>query len=151
MRIKGKLKLNNGGALLFETTAILPLELEKDYTIEIKPYKSSRSLEQNSMLWGIIQQMSDKTGNDPMDIYIAALENANAKFEYIAALPEAEDSLKKVFRAVKPVSTFVSNKGVNMITYKCWIGSSRFDTQEMTKLIDFVIQKAEELSIYLYY
>ena len=151
MKIRGKLKRLQNHNISFELPYNVELELGKDYTIEIKPYKSSRSLEQNALLWGLIQQISDETGNDPMDVYISALESANAKYEYIGALPQAEDSLKKVFRAVKPIGTFISPKGIEMITYKCWIGSSRFDTSEMTKLIDFVMQKASELNIYLYY
>jgi len=150
MRIQGKLKRCSHNVLSFEIPYNISLELGKDYALEIKPYKSSRSLKQNALLWGLIQQMSDETGNDPMDIYVSALESANAKFEYIAALPQTEDSLRKVFRAVKPISTFMSNKGVEMVTYKCWIGSSRFDKDEMTKLIDYVLQKASEMGIYLY-
>jgi len=151
MRIQGKLKRCSHNVLSFEIPYNVNLELGKDYRLDIKPYKDSRSLRQNSLLWGLIQQISDETGNDPMDIYIAALENSNAKYEYIAALPEAEDSLKKVFRAVKPCGTFTSPKNVGMVTYKCWIGSSKYDTAEMTTLIDYVIAKAEELNIYLHY
>lgn len=150
MKIKGKLKRCSNNNISFDIPYNVGLELGKDYSLEIKPYKSSRSMEQNALLWGLIQQLSDETGNDPMDIYISALESANAKYEYIGALPQAEDSLKKVFRAVKPIGTFTSPKGVEMVTYKCWIGSSKFDTSEMTKLIDFVMQKASEIGIYLY-
>ena len=149
MKIKGKLKRCSQHSISFDIPYNVELELGKDYTLEIKPYKSSRSLEQNNLLWGIIQQISDETGNEPMDIYIDALEQANAKYEWIGALPEAEDSLKKVFRAVKPVGTFTSPKGVEMVTFKCWIGSSKFDTAEMTKLIDYLITVANELNIYL--
>ena len=151
MKLKGKLKRCSHNVITFEIPYNVKLDLGKDYTLEVKPYKSSRSLEQNSLLWGIIQQISDETGNDPMDIYIAALENANAKYDYIAALPQAEDDLKKVFRAVKPLGTMMTPKGVEMTTFKVWIGSSKFDCAEMTKLIDYVISRAEELNIYLNY
>lgn len=149
MRIRGKLKRCSHNTVSFEIPYNVELELGKDYTLDIKPYKSSRSLEQNSLLWGLIQKLSDETGNDPMDIYIAALENANAKYEYIAALPQAEDDLRRVFRAVKPLGTMISPKGVELIQYKVWIGSSKYDVVQMTTLIDYVYQKAADMNIYI--
>ena len=92
MKLKGKLKRCSYNVITFEIPYNVDLELGKDYNLDIKPYRSSRSLNQNSLLWGLIQQLSDETGNDPMDIYVSALENSNAKYEYIAALPQAEDS-----------------------------------------------------------
>ena len=149
MKIKGRLKRCNNNCISFELPYKLELELGKDYSLEIKPYKSSRSIEQNSLLWGLIQQISDETGNDPMDIYISALEKANAKYDYLQGLEEIEDDLKKVFRAVKPMNSFVNEKGKTIVTYKVWFGSSKFDSAEMTKLIDYVIGIADELNIYL--
>lgn len=149
MKIQGKLKRCSHNVITFELPYNVSLELGKDYNIDIKPYKSSRSLEQNALLWGLIQQISDETGNDPMDVYVSALENANAKFEWLYGLPETEERLKKVFRAVKPMGTCLSPKGKEMIAFKCWVGSSKFDTKEMTKLIDYVMRIASELNIYL--
>lgn len=151
MRIQAKLKRLSQNNISFEIPYNVGLELGKDYTLEIKPYKSSRSLNQNALLWGCIQQISDETGNDPMDIYIAALEHADAKYDYLQGTEEVEDSLKKVFRAVKPLNSFINEKGNNIVTYKVWFGSSKFDTAEMTKLIDYVMNAASDLGIYLYY
>lgn len=150
MRIKGRLKRCNNNVISFEIPYNVGLELGKDYTLEIKPYKSSRSLEQNALLWGLIQQISDETGNEPMDIYIAALESADAKYDYLQGTEEVEDSLRKVFRAVKPLNSFVNEKGNNIVTYKVWYGSSKYDVSQMTKLIDYVMNAASELGIYLY-
>ena len=149
MKIKGRLKRCSNNVISFEMPYDVKLELGKDYSLEIKPYKSSRSLEQNALLWGLIQQISDETGNDPMDIYISALENANAKYEFLQGLEEIENELNKVFRAVKPVSSFINEKGNTIVTYKVWFGSSKFDTAEMTKLIDYVMAVTSELGIYL--
>lgn len=148
MRINTKLLAIRNGLYLFEPFGLKQdLEPSKLYTLDIKEYKSNRSLEQNRMMWGIIQQISTVTGNDEMSIYISGLEHANAKYEFIAALPETETSLKKVFRAISPLGTLVTPKGVELVTYKCYIGSSKFDTGEMTRLIDYFITKAQEVGI----
>lgn len=149
MKILAKLKSNKNGILSFETTCNLPLESEKLYTLSINTYKSNRSLEQNSLLWGIIQQISDETGNDPMDVYVDALENANVKYEWIGALAETENSLKAIYRAVKNYGTFLTDKNVELVRYKCYLGSSKFNSKEMTALIDYLLCVASELGIHI--
>lgn len=138
MKLKAKIVSNKKGFLILETDIMTDFREGEFVRVEIKPYKSSRSLEQNSKLWALIQELADKTGNDTMDIYISALEYANAKYEWIACLEDAEDDLKKCFRAVKPYGTITTEKGKILIRYKCFIGSSKFDVTEMCTLIDFV-------------
>ena len=126
------------------------LDPDKDYTVEFKPYKSSRSIEQNRKMWGIIQQIAEKTGNDEMDIYIVGLEAANVSPVWMYGLPEVEKELLRNFRAVKPFGTITASNGekmVEMVRYKCYIGSSRMNTKEMTLLVDYFIRLAAEQGI----
>ena len=146
MRLTAKLK-SKDNFLVFEPFGNTErLLCEKVYDLNIKDYKSSRSLEQNKMLWGLVQAISKETQNDEMDIYIAGLEHCNAKSEFIVALPETEQSLKKVFRAVKAVGkSFLGLQ--EAITYQCWLGSSKFNVEEMTQLIQYFKDLAQELGI----
>ena len=150
MRLKARLVRYINGELTFKIPYNVGLELGKDYEIDLRPYKSKRSLEQNNLLWGIIQIISDKTGNDPMDIYIDALKKAGAKFEILAILPKAEDMLRKQFRAIKPIGTITTDDGIEMLQFMCFYGSSTFNSKEMTVLIDKVLQIADEMGIYAY-
>lgn len=139
MKLKCKLLENEVGKLIFQNEyKFADLPINEYYTVEIRPYRTSRSLEQNAMLWALMSELADKTGNDVMDVYISALEQANAKYTWIATVEEAENSLKKCFRAVKPFGTITTSDNKTLIRYKCWIGSSKFDTAEMGKLIDYV-------------
>ena len=153
MNLKAYLIKSENGALLFDVDGFVPeLEENKPYKLTIKPYKTARSLEQNAMLWGIMQQIADYTKNDVMDIYISALENADCKSEFILVMPEIIDELKKVFRAVKIMeyrthNNAKTNQDVQVAVVKAWIGSSKFNTLEMKKLIDYVINLAEELGL----
>ena len=148
MRINAELKQQDD-KLIFEPFGHTGrLELNKKYSLDIKDYKSSRSLEQNAFMWKIIQSISKTTHNDDMDVYIGGLEHCNASSEFIAGLPQIEQSLKKVFRAVKIVGTTKLNQSDGLI-YKCYIGSSKFDTAEMTKLVEYFIGLARELGIRL--
>ena len=126
-----------GKKVIFKFTGIIPnFDKDEEYILEVTPFTKSRSLEQNKMMWSIIQTIADMTGNDIWDIYIEGLKKLDLKVEYIIALPEAEERLKEVFRAVKKVETRIINDK-EMIVFKCYYGSSTFNTKEMTILIDY--------------
>lgn len=125
---------------------VLDLDQNKSYIVELHEPKSARSLEQNRLLWHFIGEIAKQQQCDDMEIYINALEDANAKYEYILGMPTIEKELKKNFRAVKIVRP-QDYQGKKMYVYKCFIGSSKFNTEEMTQLIEIVMKYAEDIGI----
>ena len=145
MKFMGTVLSKDNGKLIIKTDAHLSaVDVNVPCSIDIRPYRGQRSLLQNAKLWACLQELADTTGNDLMDIYITALEECGAKYEWIAAAPNTIDSLRQVFRAVKPFGTITTSKGQQLVAYKCFIGSSRYDTKEMAKLIDFVERNLNE-------
>ena len=125
------------------------LDPEKTYSIEIKEVKSKRSIEQNKMLWSLLHEIDVAMNGRPTDeyaVYIMCLERANAKFDYIGCLPEAEEALKQNFRAVKYIKDIDLN-GKEGRMYKVFIGSSKMNTKEMSLLIDTALDMAQEIGI----
>ena len=122
-------------------------ELEKTtYMLDIREPKSQRSLNQNALMWELIGEISMKisgTHNDDESIYANCLEMAGAKIEYMACSPDALDSVKKCFRATKEIERRKTDKG-EMVVLKAYIGSSKMTVAEMSKLIDCVIDYAEQ-------
>lgn len=119
--------------------------------IEIKPYKSQRSLEQNRLLWALLGKMANALSGNKRKVstdecYCAMLEEANVSYDYLLALPEAEPMLRETFRAVRKIDERVVN-GKKLNLYKYFIGSSKFNTQEMTELIEATLDKLAELGI----
>lgn len=113
-------------------------ELEKClYKLEITKPKDKRTLKQNNFLWGMINDLSNYTKEDSLDIYIKALEEAKALYVDLVGIPEAEDSLRRSYRAVKVTRSFIQNNN-KFYVYRCFLGSSKFNKEEMTKLIDIV-------------
>lgn len=148
MKIQGHLIKCENGVLLFDIDGFTPdLETDKKYNIDIKPYKTARSLEQNRMMWGIIQQIAEDTGNELMDIYIEGLEFCDAKHIFMESVPEAENELKKAFRAVKIMEGRININDKQTVVYKCYFGSSKFNSAEMTKLISYFQDLATSLGI----
>lgn len=126
----------------------LDVDLEKEYSLELKEVKSKRTLQQNKYMWALIHSIAhhESMNQNEIEIYSLALEEANSKYIYLMGTPEAEDELRKNFRAVRVVRPTVEN-GKEFIVYKCFIGTSKMDTKEMKKVLDIIIAWAEELGI----
>lgn len=125
---------------------LLKLEKDKLYVCEIKQPKSSRSLEQNRLLWKLIHSIAKATYHDDMEIYCGILEKADALSDYVITATDMEDALKKSFRGVKFIRTQEVN-GKECFVYKVYIGSSKMDTKEMKELLDITLQICGDLGI----
>lgn len=119
--------------------------------VDVKQYKSKRSKDQNAMLWSLLTKIAIHISGSKEklvveQIYCDMLEEANAHYEYLLAPKNTEEGLRKSFRAVREVGTRkVGDK--ELIMYKVFVGSSKYDTKEMTDLIDTVIRRCDELGI----
>ena len=139
----------NKQMLLVENQQLdLDLDLNKEYVFEIKEVKSKRTIQQNKYMWALIHEIAhhESMNQTEVEIYSLALEEANAKYIYLLGTKDVEDELRKNFRAVRVVRPTVEN-GKEFIVYKCFVGTSKMDTKEMTKVLDIIVAWAEELGI----
>lgn len=152
--MKTKVKLNSifrsndRQVLVLENETYFDLELEQDkeYEIEIKEWKSSRTKRQNSYMWTLIHELAKVWNEDDMNIYCKAIEDVGAKYEDIIAITEAEKNMKEGFRAVRILRP-IWEKGRKYYVYRCYLGSSKFNKKEMGLLIDKIIEWASECGI----
>lgn len=152
--MKTKVKLNSifrsndRQVLVLENQTYFDLELEQDkeYEIEIKEWKSSRTKSQNAYMWALLHELAKYWNEDDMDIYCKALQDVGAKYEDLVGTEEIEKSLRKSFRAVKIIRPFLQN-GKKFYVYRCFIGSSQFNREEMGLLIDKIVEWASECGI----
>ena len=130
-------------------------ELQKVlYRISLTEIRSKKTLQQSHYLWSLLHDISVArngelaTSESDWEVYIEALERAQAKFEYVACLPEAYELLKHQFRATKIMNEFEHN-GKTFIQAKVFYGSSKMDVKEMAKLLDTVIIMAQQEGVEL--
>lgn len=127
---------------------------KKSYSIEINEVKSKRSINQNNYMWALIHEIvqhPNASSNDEWEMYCILLSMANAKSTYVAVLEEALEMLKKEVRALQVVGYETRENGTKWARCRVFLGSSKMNKEEMGKLIDTIIQYAENLGIDTYF
>lgn len=135
------------------------LDPDKVYAIEIKEKKRKRSLDQNALYWVVLTQVAKKLNISNPRCHNLMLRRYGVPERYgdqavYVVLPDTEEASEKAAEAetyhLKPTSQVKAGKDGN--TYRTYIllrGSSTYDTAEMTRLIDGVMDDAKQMGITL--
>ena len=121
------------------------VESDKFKIIEIKKETKKRSLNANNYHWQLINKIAKKINSTDEEVYLKMLNDWGPR-EYVAVIPEAIPLLKKAYKIVEIVSQVKVN-GKNAVQLRLFRGSSSFDTLEMSKLINGVVEEAKILGI----
>lgn len=127
---------------------ILDLKFEDNEFLkaEITRLKDKKTLQQNRYMWELISQIAKKQHQDEMDVYCMALQEANAKYTWLKGFLETKEKLLEVFRAVQ-ITRYEEENGKKIAIFKCYQGTSKYDKQEMSDLLEIIVCWAEELGI----
>lgn len=124
---------------------------KKGFTGRFDVRKRKRTLDQNALLWKLLTIYADvlnggrSGGVTPEQLYMRMLSKYGIA-EFLMVLPEAEETLKEAFRVVRKVDVRDYN-GVKMNVYKCYFGSSKYDTKEMANLIDGIFDELAVIGV----
>jgi len=127
----------------------------KGFTITIDIKKNHRSLDQNALMWALLEIMAQsmnggRTGGiESWDCYLAMIEKYGSGAVPMQIEKSAFEALKKMYRAVKHYEEldFVNDKGNTIYTVKAFVGSSQYDTQQMKNLIDGIFDELATMQI----
>ncbi|MDR3243441.1 MAG: hypothetical protein LBT79_01695 [Elusimicrobiota bacterium] len=120
---------------------------DKNIQIAIKKWSEKRTLDANAALWVLINEMAVKLNMGIQDLYLKMLQDYGV-FEFVCVKRQAVERLKQIYRLCKEISEVEIN-GKPAVQYQCFIGSSSYNREEFTRLLDGVIEEARQLDIYL--
>lgn len=111
-------------------------------SIEVKQYRARRSLDANAYAWVLLDKLSEKLGIPRVEIYREYIRNIGGVSETICVQDKAIDKLCEAWhgRGIGwQTETFPSKIDgcTNVVLY---YGSSTYDSAQMSRLIDLVIQ-----------
>lgn len=80
------------------------------------------------------------------ELYLKALRDYGF-YEDIAVIPTAAARLEVLYRIVEPTGEVIYGNRGRMEVYRCWRGSSEYDSKEFSHLLDIVIEDAKSEGI----
>lgn len=120
-------------------------ECEK-LSIEVKKFRKKRSLDANAYCWVLMTKIAEAVDSSKDEIYEEMLQKYGYIYQdeegYITVTVKADVDMSKIQGHWK----FIRGNG-RFKSYLMIKGSSEYDTAEMAKFIDAIIQEAKELDI----
>ena len=117
----------------------------EDLAIEAKPYRKKRSLDANSYLWVLLEKIAQVIGSTKDEVYLQQLGKYGV-FTHVVVKPNVVDRVKREWRTVRELGEVTIN-GQTGVQLQCYFGSSTYNSQEMSRLIDGTVADAKELNI----
>lgn len=123
-------------------TSLEEIENENLLDIEAKKHRNKRSIDANAYCWVLIGKLSEKMNIPSIDIYRMAIREIGA----YEVLPIRIDALEKFIQAWQKngagwiCEDLGKSKLEGYTNVKAYYGSSSYDTKEMSKLIDILVE-----------
>ena len=124
---------------------------------DIKEHKERRSLDSNSYYWVLVSKLSQKLRISAARVHNTMLRDVAPVFLIdgrvaCQAIPDTDEAENQVLESstyhLRPTSeTFEGNKGTVYRWYKILRGSSTFNREEMSALIDRIVAECKEQDI----
>lgn len=125
---------------VLDSVAKLPEEVD----VTIKGLKHKRSKNANDYFWEIVGKMADKLGATKEEIYFQQLQKYG---QGITVTVKSDVDLSKAgLKYYEKLKDGLFN-GKPFCAYRVYIGSSQYNTQEMSVLISGTVQDAKQLGI----
>lgn len=122
--------------------------LEK-LSLKFGKFKKKRSLDANAYCWQLIGKIAEKTRVPKDEVYRQAIKEIGGNYDVVCIKEEAAESLMSAWArngiGWQSDTTLSKLDGcTNVILY---YGSSTYDTEQMSRLIDNIIQDCKALGI----
>lgn len=118
---------------------------DKELEITVKPYRKGRTLDQNSLLWAIIGKIADKLRTGKDEVYLTLLKRYG-QGGVIKVQPQNEEA---ILSALKYYERHEKLYNENDKYYRIWAGSSGYNTEEFSVLLEGTISEAKGIGIEL--
>ena len=154
-KLKDLLRLSGGEWIVSFTTRDDPGQIFDDLKdaavkVEIKKASKHRSLSANNYAWVLIDQIAAVTGRTETEVYQNAIREIGGVSDFYGMKEAAYESFCEIWtkgHLGRQVEIIPGSAKPGWINVRAWKGSSDFDSSQMARLIDSLIQDAESLGI----
>ena len=125
------------------------LPVGKELAVQVKEYRKKRSLDANALLWVLCDQIAQKIDSSKEEVYKRFIKDYGV-FEILPVKAEVVESFKAKW-GKNGLGWFCEDMdGCKLEGYKrlmVFFGSSSYDTKEMSRVLNHVVEEAQELGI----
>ena len=123
---------------------------DKELDIEIKRHRNRRSLDANAYAWVLIGKIAEKIGQPPVAVYRATIRDVAGNSDPFTMKSEVVDKFIGAWQKhglgwIAEVLAEAKTPGYTHVV--AYYGSSAYDTAQMARLIDLLIEDCKELGI----
>lgn len=125
------------------------IETGKEYEVTVKEKRRRRSLDANAYLWVLIDKLSEFTKISKTNIYRKAIKEIGGVSDTVCVLRKAADRLCEGWEC-NGIGWFTERSDSRLegcVNVTLYYGSSVYDTVQMSRLIDYVVEDCRSLSI----
>ena len=121
---------------------------DKTKKYEVKEYKEKRSLDANAYAWVLLGKLQDKLHIPKEEIYKDAIQVIGS-YEVIPIKNEAVNKFRQAWskNGLGWITETTKSKLDGYTNVLAYYGSSIYDTKEMSRFIELIIQECEQLDI----
>lgn len=121
----------------------------KTYVLTIKEKKQRRSLDANAYAWVLLDKLAERLHEPKEDIYRGYIREIGGNSETVCVKNEAVDRLTEGWEnnGIGWQADTMPSKIAGCTNVILYFGSSTYDSGQMARLIDFIVQDCEAIGI----
>ena len=138
---------NNNAEEIRQTLAML--EDGKQYDIELKEHKKKRSLDANAYAWVLMGKLAEATEQCNTDVYKTFIREIGGNYDTLCMLDKAVARFCQTWQknGIGWVTETMPSKLPNCTTVLAYYGSSTFDSRQMSKFTELIIDECKQYNI----
>lgn len=118
------------------------LKEEKQYVMTIKEKKNKRSLNANNYFWSLCDKLAVKLNMAKTDLYRSYIKEIGGNSDIVCVMDKAVDSLCNAWqeKGIGYVTDIMPSKIEGCTNVILYYGSSTYDSKQMHRLINLIVQ-----------
>lgn len=125
------------------------LKTAEKLTIKIGKFKKKRSLDANAFCWVLISKLAERLNIPKAEIYRTAIKEIGGNSDTVCVQDKAVQSLCEGWNhnGLGWITETFPSKIEGCTNVTLYYGSSTYDTAQMSRLVNMIVQECEQLGI----
>lgn len=120
-----------------------------DVDVKVSKHREKRSLDANAYAWVLMDKLAEKTGIDKLEIYRQTIRNIGGVSDTLCLKQNAAERFAESWQhnGIGWFCDFAKSRLAGCVNAIIYYGSSTYDTAQMSRLIDLLVQECKVQNI----